>query len=174
MSRREKRQGNVRWKWPQFIMLSCDCQKIKREKKGVTLLNTNYPFRIMLCANSENHISFGMQEKWFSVSHLSGSLNIEERGNIVMIFCLQSCLLCQCIQGYSPLFVLSVSVYLVLSWGLWSTWIWVLFMVIDYGSSLLLTNIHFDQQYVLKMLSFSLVYISGFFFKNQVSICVWI
>ena len=66
-------------------MLSCDCQKIKREKKGVTLLNTNYPFRIMLCANSENHISFGMQEKWFSVSHLSGSLNIEERGNIVYL-----------------------------------------------------------------------------------------
>ena len=30
-------------------------------------------------------------------------------------------------------------------------------MVIDYGSSLLLTNIHFDQQYVLKMLSFSSV-----------------
>ena len=41
----------------------------------------------MLCANSENHISFGMQEKWFSVSHLSGSLNIEERGNIVYLMC---------------------------------------------------------------------------------------
>lgn len=49
----------------------------------------------------------------------------------LLVFCSVSCLLCQCTQDYSPLSLPSSSVYLFLCWGLWSTWTWVLWRVID-------------------------------------------
>lgn len=42
-------------------------------------------------------------------------------------------LLCQWVQGYFPLSLLSGSLCLVLYWSLWSTWTWILYSVISMG-----------------------------------------
>ena len=49
---------------------------------------------------------------------------------VLLVFCSGSYVWWQCIQNYSPPDFLWSSVYLVLCWGIWSTWTWVLCMVI--------------------------------------------
>ena len=75
------REEEAMWseKWSEFIIHSWHCQKIQRNKKGTTTLNTKNPFEMMLCPNSEKHISFQLQEKWVSDTHLRGSLTTWRR-----------------------------------------------------------------------------------------------
>jgi hypothetical protein len=53
---------------------------------------------------------------------------------VLVVFCSETYCLCQCTQCYSILSPLNGSVYLVLYWGLRSTWTWVLCRVIDMDS----------------------------------------
>lgn len=70
--------------------------------------------------------SFVLQKLFiFMKSHLLSILVC-----MLMIFWLESNLPCLWVQDYSPLYLLSVSMYLVFCWCLWSIWILFLFMVI--------------------------------------------
>ena len=69
--------------------------------------------------------------------------------SLPLVFYLGSCLLCQYIKDYPPLFFLSDSVYLVLCWGLWCIWTWVLCRMIDYillHADIQLCQHHFKTQ----------------------------
>ena len=88
------------------------------------------------------------------------------------VLCLGSCLLCQCGQDYSPLPLLSGSMHLVLCWGLWSTWTWILCRN-RYG--LICIPVHADiqqdQDHLLKILSFSIVSSWLFFWGGVLFVC---
>jgi hypothetical protein len=70
-------------------------------------------------------------------------------------FCSGNWLLCQCYWGCLPISLLSVSLYLVICWGLWSTCAWVFCRGIKYETICILVrvDIQFTQQHFLKMLS---------------------
>lgn len=102
---------------------------------------------------------------WFHEVHLLIAL---------LVFCSESLLWCQCVQGYSPTFS---SIW-------WSISGFMLKSLIHFDLSfvkyeryvsifiLLHANIQFYQHHLLKILSFPVCF-SGFFFKNMLCIYVW-
>ena len=90
-------------------------------------------------------------------------------------FCSGSCLLYQCVQGYSPVSLLLGSVYLVLGWGLWclglefcTQWYIRIYLYAPTGWCPV------NPALFVEGVSFIPLQISGFFIKNQVSMGVWI
>jgi hypothetical protein len=51
----------------------------------------------------------------------------------LVVFCSGIFLVCQCVQSSFPFSLLLDLVCMVLCWGLWSTWTWILCRVIDMG-----------------------------------------
>ena len=86
------------------------------------------------------------------------------------VFCSRS-LLCQCVQGSSPLSFPPCSVYLVLCWGFLSVWTWVTYRVIGLQLFALfyMQTSNLTSTICWKCCLFSSVYFCFFFFiKNQV------
>lgn len=115
-------------------------------------------------------MSFALQELFNFISPYLFIVSLRAC-TIGVLFCLGSCLLHQCIQGFFLFSLLSDLVYPILCWGLWSTWIWVLCRVINMDLFVLHIDIQLDQHHLLEILSFCIVYCFHIFYiKNQVAI----
>ena len=89
-----------------------------------------------------------------------------------LVFCSGSCLLYRWVQGYLSLSVLLDWVYLVLCWGLWFIWTWVLGRVINMDHLHFYTcSIQLNKHHLLKMLSlFQCKVLASLSKKNQLSV----